>query len=621
MRCFSDEVDPAQLRSLNTAIVAGEACPPNLVRSHFSTLPDTELHNEYGPTETTVWSHHHRFGPDHSIDQPIPIGDAIPGVVDRVLDAERQPVEVGGTGELYIGGPGVSAGYLGQPELTAERFVVLDSGGQTFYRTGDLVRRLDVTTLEFVGRVDEQVKIRGFRIELGEIEAALLTDSRLRAAAVGTVETPDGLRLAAWYRPVDRAAVTSDSLRSQLRSSLPEPMIPSFYIEVDEMPLTPNGKVDRSALPEPVIKRRATAPPPGPLSGTEQQMLGLWREVMDDPTLGPDDDFFDRGGHSIMAVRLVSRIRRDLGFAVPPAQLLRSGTVRSLMSVLAVASPDEKSVQAVNAVYRHIVPMLDPDTALPNIFVIHGAGGDVLNFRVLAKHLRGLANVIGVQAAGVDGVSELHMSREDMVRDYLREIQAFQPQGPYFVAGSSIGGLIAIELARSIQDAGHVVDRVVLFDVFHPSALARTLTFSEQLSYLRAEGVGYALEDLSYQWQKYVGNRWRDYRLNRARTGKRNRSDGAIPFELRKAEITENTVHIWFGHTPDHYAGRVLLLSADETYDVWDHVPRHREWAGQVDELDVIHVPGNHETLVEEPHVAVLARRLSDALVLHGVDG
>ncbi len=274
------EVGSTPLESLNTVIVAGEACPSNLITTHHERLPSTELHNEYGPTETTVWSHHHRFDPDAESGGPVPIGMVIPGASDLVLDDAGQPVPVGGRGELLVGGPGVSAGYLNQPELTAERFV--DIEGRRFYRTGDVVRVLGDGNLEFIGRTDNQVKIRGIRIELGEIESKLLTDPAIGSAVVGTTETTNGPRGRRGTARPSAHLSTPTSCAAAFRVALPEAMVPSYLVEVAEMPFTPNGKIDRRALPEPSSRATSASSSEGgdAESPTDEIMCRIWAEVL-----------------------------------------------------------------------------------------------------------------------------------------------------------------------------------------------------------------------------------------------------------------------------------------------------------------------------------------------------
>ncbi|MFW2380621.1 MAG: amino acid adenylation domain-containing protein [Acidimicrobiales bacterium] len=330
------EVEPAELAPLTDVIVAGEACPPSLVATHSTVLPNTVLHNEYGPTETTVWSHYHRFERDETFDGAVPIGTAIPGAVDLVLDESGRPVSVDDVGELLIGGPGVTAGYVNQPELTAERFI--DVNGQLLYRTGDLVRVLQSGALEFVGRVDDQVKIRGVRIELGEIEAKLLADDRVRAAAVRTVDTPNGPRLVAWYSPTSHGSIDAESLRFHLREVLPESMVPSQLVELEVMPLTPNGKIDRRALPEPSNQvTRSTITGQRASSPVEELMCDTWGEVLGVETVTAQDNYFDLGGDSILSIRIVASLRRH-GIRVRPRDLFDHPTIAELAAVATSAT-------------------------------------------------------------------------------------------------------------------------------------------------------------------------------------------------------------------------------------------------------------------------------------------
>jgi amino acid adenylation domain-containing protein len=352
------EVEPAALVSLTDVIVAGEACPPNLIAAHYSVLPKTSLHNEYGPTETTVWSHHHRFRTDRAVDEPVPIGSVIPGAVDLVVDEAGEPVPVDGIGELLIGGPGVSAGYLNQPELTSERFADINS--HLMYRTGDLVRVLGDGALEFIGRTDNQVKMRGIRIELGEIESTILTDPAIRSAAVGTVETSNGPRVAAWYGPASGSSVDPDELRNRLRVVLPEAMVPSYLVEVAEMPLTPNGKIDRRALPDPSIRAtsRAATETTGAESPAEEVMRRIWAEVLGATSVSTSANFFDLGGDSILSIRIVAGLRRH-GIRVRPRDLFDHPTIAELA---AVATMEATSAPMTHTRLAGSVPLLPMQT-------------------------------------------------------------------------------------------------------------------------------------------------------------------------------------------------------------------------------------------------------------------
>jgi acyl carrier protein len=289
----------------------------------------------YGPTETTIWSTVHEVGAD---DESIPIGRPIANNTVYVLDPAGQPVPQGVAGELYIGGAGVARGYLGRPELTAERFVPDPFGpvGARMYRTGDLVRWRDDGVLEFIGRIDHQVKIRGHRIELGEIEAALGEHPGVREAVVIPREDVEGdVRLVAYLVPADPAAGPSPrELKEHLRGRLPDVMVPSHYIALESFPQTPNKKIDRKALPAPTdIIRQAKAGEAGdgtPASDLEAQVLEVWREVLQLPDIGLDDNFFDLGGHSLLAVKVHRRLNEALERTLAITDLFRFPTVKSL---------------------------------------------------------------------------------------------------------------------------------------------------------------------------------------------------------------------------------------------------------------------------------------------------
>ncbi len=337
-----EHAGPGELASLTTAIVAGEACPRELVERHFATLPDVELHNEYGPTEGTVWSTVHKCaaGAPRTL---VPIGRPVPGVDVYVLEASGAPAPIGLPGELHIGGAQVSPGYLGRPELNAEKFIAdpFRAGGR-LYKTGDLVRFLPDGTLEFLGRIDHQVKIRGYRIELEEIETVLVTHASVREAVVAAREdTPGDQRLVAYVTPSEGATIEPAALQEFLATPLPAYMVPNHVVTLDALPLLPNGKVDRHALPAPDADSAptggASAPPENAL---QRVMAGIWGEVLGAAAVGIDDDFFVLGGHSLLATRLFARLREMLQIDAPLRLLFDNSTIRTLTHEL-VADPAE----------------------------------------------------------------------------------------------------------------------------------------------------------------------------------------------------------------------------------------------------------------------------------------
>jgi amino acid adenylation domain-containing protein len=308
-----------ELSRLRSVIVGGEACPPSLTRAHLGLLPHVRLYNEYGPTECTVWSTVAEI--DAVVESGlVPIGHPIADTRALILDGWGRALPPGVPGELFIGGAGVARGYLGRAELTAQRFVPdpIGKGGARLYRTGDVCRYQDDGSIEFLGRVDDQVKVRGFRIELGAIEAALSLVAQVRQVAVVAQEDASGeKRLIAYVALAEGAAVVVGELRAALRTRLPDHMIPSVFITLDALPLSPNGKIDRKALPEPaaVVER----PQPGirPRSATEAALAGIVAEILSCGDVYVDRNFFDLGGTSLHLIRLIARLEAVMGVAVP----------------------------------------------------------------------------------------------------------------------------------------------------------------------------------------------------------------------------------------------------------------------------------------------------------------
>jgi amino acid adenylation domain-containing protein len=329
--------DPAHLRGIRELLVGGEALSvPHVCRAQEA-LPDTEILNVYGPTEcttfTTAYSIPRPFEPSS---RSVPIGRPILDTRTYVLDGQSQLTPTGVIGELYVGGAGLARGYLRRPELTAEKFVRVShvKGGDRLYRTGDLVRHLNDGTIEFVGRRDAQVKVRGFRIELGEIEARLAEHPSVAQATVITREDrPGDVRLAAYVVPERNADFTGTELRDFLRESLPDYMIPAFFVEMESLPLTETGKVDRRALPAPGVRRTDDDLFVAPRDERERLVAELWAESLDVPQVGVHDNFFELGGHSLLCLEVVAKLERRCGVRLNPREML-FGTLEAVASRL-----------------------------------------------------------------------------------------------------------------------------------------------------------------------------------------------------------------------------------------------------------------------------------------------
>ncbi len=345
------EQPSSQLCSLRVVIVAGDACPPGLVTRHYGCLPGAALFNEYGPTEGTVWSSVYRL-PPRDANTSVPIGQPISNMQIYVLDSCLNPVPIGVPGELCIGGVGVARGYLNRPELTAERFIPNPFGeaGSRLYKTGDLAHHRPDGAIEFLGRVDHQVKIRGFRIELGEIEARLLQHSQVEAAVVVAREDMAGDKRVVAYLVGEVSEL--DVLRVFLRETLPDYMIPSAFVLLDKLPLSPNGKLDRKALPAPDMSQQLAHQYVAPSNPTEKILAKIWAEMLRVEQVGIRDNFFSLGGDSILAIQVVSRARQA-GLSLTPRQLFQYQTVAELAAVAGRAP----TVQAEQGVVSGEVPL------------------------------------------------------------------------------------------------------------------------------------------------------------------------------------------------------------------------------------------------------------------------
>src|SRR5712671_311293 len=350
-----------RLASLKIAIVAGESCPVALVEEHYRRLPHAALYNEYGPTEATVWCSVYRCEPQPDAIR-VPIGRPIANTQMYVLDSRRQMVPVGVSGELYVGGAGVAGGYWNRSELTAEKFIS-DPFSSTpkarLYKTGDLARFLPDGNIEYLGRVDHQVKIRGFRIELGEIEAALASHPLVReAAVVAREDAPGEKRLVAYYTVsnVSGKATGAGELRSHLSGRLPDYMVPAAYVQMEGMPLTANGKLDRKALPVPGGDAYAVRGYEAPQGEMETRLAEIWADVLKIDRVGRNDNFFELGGHSLLAMQVMARIRHHFNLELPVRSIFDEPTV-------AGSAVELQKAQALGSKARARIAQLRPGSA------------------------------------------------------------------------------------------------------------------------------------------------------------------------------------------------------------------------------------------------------------------
>ncbi|MBX3471241.1 MAG: non-ribosomal peptide synthetase [Planctomycetes bacterium] len=342
---------PEQLTSLRAVVVGGEPLTRSVVERHRARAPGARLWNEYGPTEAAVCTTVHAVAPSGDLPARLPIGRPIGRARCHVVDAAGREVPPGETGELWIGGPGVALGYLGQPERTSERFLpdpFQPTPGALIYRSGDLVRHLPGGELEFLGRLDDQVKLHGVRIEVGEVEAALLAHPGVKDTAVALREdAPGGAALVAYVVPRGEVAPPPVALRRALGATLPRGALPALYVPLTALPRAESGKVDRRALPAPGPEHLARDVAPGtPRGALEVRLAALWSRLLGVPGVGPADDFFLLGGHSLLAARCVAEVEEALGVALPVRALFEAPTLEGFARACAAAAAPPPTVEA-----------------------------------------------------------------------------------------------------------------------------------------------------------------------------------------------------------------------------------------------------------------------------------
>ena len=346
-----ENISPQRAEALRTVIVAGEACPPDLVAKHYARLPTVQLYNEYGPTEGTVWSSvYAAHNADSVSGTSLSIGKPIANSQLYLLDRYLNPVSVGVPGELYVGGLGVTRGYLGIADLTAERYLPDPFGpasGGRLYKTGDLACYRPDGKIDFLGRIDHQVKIRGFRIELGEIETKLRQYPEIQDAVVTAHEDATGnKRLVAYWVNDPNCFSETEELRAFLKAALPDYMIPVAFVRLDKLPLTPNGKLDRKALPDPDFNGQSGQPYAASRNMVEQQLTTIWRQALGLERIGVHDNFFALGGDSIIAIQMAGKARQ-FGLVVAPQQLFQHQTIAELALVVGGLANSQNAEQGL----------------------------------------------------------------------------------------------------------------------------------------------------------------------------------------------------------------------------------------------------------------------------------
>jgi amino acid adenylation domain-containing protein len=595
--CTVMQATPATWRALVDAgwsgrkglkiLCGGEALPRELADRLLTRAGS--LWNVYGPTETTIWSTLHKV---EAGEGPVAIGKPIANTRTFILDRSGNAVPIGVSGELFIGGKGVARGYRNRKQITASRFV--DSplaGGERLYRTGDFARYRVDGTIECLGRGDNQVKVRGYRIELEEIEASLIKHDNVAAAAVKAWPDASGEKSLAGYIVARRApAPAASELRQFLQQSLPDYMVPSRYLALPGLPLTPNLKIDRNALPEPSgIAPARDFREPG--NDIERKLAAIWQDLLGIQKVGAEDNFFDLGGHSLLVAKLTRRIEIEFGRSLPMAAVFYAPQLDRLAARLAEAGG-----------LPRIVPVQSAGTRTPLFWM--GGGADT----------RPLVDALGPDQPFFDVLLEFPdrcddaLRFEDLARDVVRALRAQQPSGPVSLGGYCSRGTLAYEVASQLRAQGRRVDLVIMLDSTNP------VHFRQQ-----QKGLMHRVSIFSYHAGEFRHLRGRALRRHCAmlvgnamrRIGLRN----GHPVLTAAERVIEASA---MNYTPPAYDGDVALFQAARRPAVVNH---RTGWQGLIrGEFVGADIPGNHEDFIQPPNVARLAAAIEASVTRARLD-
>lgn len=465
---YSDE-----LGSLRQILAAGEALPVWLAQKCILKLKDCHLINAYGPTENSVYTTSYHVKEVLPSFSSIPIGRPISNDRVYILDKHMKSVPIGVIGELYLSGVGIAREYFKKPELTSERFPsnpFSDDPDQKLYKTGDLARYLSDGNIEFLGRADDQVKIRGVRIELGEVEKIISSFPGIRQAVAGTIKTKNDAKDLVTYVVMNkRVPFNQQELRSYAREKLPEYMIPTFFVELEEVPVTLVGKIDRRKLPIPTLgpKRDQITLPRNPI---EKKLVQLWETLLDIKPIGIRDSFFDLGGNSLLAMQMFSDIEKTFNKRLPVSIIFEEETIENVARLLSSHNQE-------NSKSSSLVAIQALGSKLP-VFCIHGGGGEVLIYRDLAVELGNDHPVYGLRYTNkeIDKISI-----KSLAEKYVNEIKEIHPNGPYSFLGFCFGGPIAYEMAQKLTQAGEEVSLVTILNFGNPKKIPLEIPLNKKI--------------------------------------------------------------------------------------------------------------------------------------------
>jgi amino acid adenylation domain-containing protein len=601
---------PDAFATVKQVLFGGEAVDPKWVRAILNDRGPRRLLHVYGPTENTTFSTWFEIKNVSADATTIPIGRPLSNSTAYVLDSHANPVPIGVPGELYVGGDGLAKEYLERPEVTREKFVAHPwIAGELLYRTGDLVRLREDGAIEFIGRIDNQVKIRGFRIELGEIEAVLAQHPAVRETVVlAREDTPGERKLAAYLVAPGEGRPAEAELRAYLKNRLPDYMVPSAFVFLDSMPLTPNEKIDRKALPAPAHTRDERTFV-APRNTVEQQLAKIFEKTLGVQPVGVTDNFFDLGGHSLLAVRLFSQIEKIFNKKLPLATLFKAPTIQQLAHELRSDS-DEKWSTIVD---------IQPEGSKPPIFWIHSLGGDGGGGFF---YYRRLAALLGADqpSFGIRSPREPFDRIEAMATYYIKEIRELQPHGPYYLGGFCFGGNVAFEIGRQLEQSGEKVGMLIVMESSPPNVHPETSWTGKNALYSLESFFTAVSEFMQLDPSERKNSLKRKGQKIKKRMQRKFSSDSGEPTTIQLSDMMDMSQYpkdyVKYAEThwaalkqyyPGKYSGEIYLyrvrkqpLSSLGPTLGWENLAPGK--------VRVKIIGGTHETMMQDPNVQELAR-------------
>ncbi len=605
MHWLTDSQKPLPM-TLRAVIVGGEKASESAFNTWMKhTGGRIRWFNTYGPTETTVVST--IFEPDlQNTEKPpavISIGRPIANTRIYVVDQNLQPVPVGMSGEMLIGGLGVARGYLNRGNLTAKKFIrdPFREDGRV-YRTGDRVRYLPDGQIDFIGRFDSQVKIRGFRVEPGEVEAALHLCPAVGQAAVAVRADRRGEKcLAAYVVPKKGAASDPSFFKQFLKQKLPSYLVPSDVVLLGSFPRLPNGKVDRRSLPDPhmapTTMDSAFVAPTTPL---QKQLAEIWKSVLGISKVGIQDHFFELGGHSLLAVRLCSEIENQIGKRIPLQTLFQAPTIEKLSQEIESGKTPEDFQSLIE---------IQAGGEKPPLFFIHVLGAGLHFCRPLIKYLGENQPVYGLSVHLLGGRLPTPNRVEDLAAHYVKEMRLIQPEGPYLLAGISFGGMVAYEMARQLLESGEKTAFLTLLDTVGPGAVKSASAGSRASAHwesLMDEGPAYILNKLKWRMKRLQRSfQLVGFRIRRVYLDLYEKTERPLNAGLRDFRARSYNKDAMERYVPRPYDGSVVLFRSHERIlGVGVEVDPELGWGKLAKAgIEVFEAPSGHLGMLREPHV------------------